>query len=93
METLILDKKIDYDGSQLHSHFALYEAQILGDSMVAFFGAAKVTDANLVDLIDLTSSNTIIAKEMLHFIIEHFPADLTLAVFRQRRSGVLHLLR
>jgi len=84
METLILDKRIDYDGSQLHSHFALYEANILGDSMVGFFGSANVADANLVDLIDLTSSNTIIAKEMLHFIIEHFPADLTLAVFRQR---------
>ena len=84
METQILDKRIDYDGSQLHSHFALFEADIVGDSMVAFFGSANVNEANLVDLIDHKSSNTIVAKEMLHFIVEHFPADLTLAVFRQR---------
>ena len=73
METAILDKRIDYDGSQLHSHFALYEANIIGDSMVGFFGSANVAEANLVDLIDHKSSNTIVAKEMLHFIIEHFP--------------------
>jgi hypothetical protein len=84
METAILDKRIDYDGSQLHSHFAIYEAGILGDSMVAFFGGANVTDNFLVDLIDKTANHTIVAKEMLHFIVEHFPADLTLAVFRQR---------
>jgi hypothetical protein len=84
MQTTILDKRIDYDGSQLHSHFALLEAQIMGDSMVAFFGGANVSNANLVDMIDRTSSNTIVAKEMLHFIVEHFPADLIFAVFRQR---------
>jgi hypothetical protein len=84
METTIMDKRINYDGSQLHSHFALFEAGILGDSMVAFFGSANVTDNYLVDMIDRTASHTIVAKEMLHFIVEHFPADLMLAVFRQR---------
>lgn len=84
METKIVDKKIDYDGGQLRSHWILDNFGIYGDAMVAFEGACNVQRRHMVDLEDLNSNSSIYSENMLHFIVEHFDISLKEAVFRQR---------
>ena len=83
MKTKFISKKIDYDGSQLRSHFAFNELGVAGDSIVSFIGAAAVKE-HMVDMEDKRSKEFIYSDRMLHFIIEHFDRDLEKAVLRKR---------
>ncbi|MBN1885342.1 MAG: DUF366 family protein [Candidatus Krumholzibacteriota bacterium] len=76
VETAVLDEGIDYDGTQLRSHFVRARGGIAGDGVVAFFGACEVSGEQLVDLEDREAGDRIVAKRMLHFIGEHFGAPL-----------------
>lgn len=73
-----------YDGSQLRSHFAYKTFGILGDSIVGFAGPCDVKTASMVDLEDATRGLHIYSENMLHFIVERFDDDLTLAITLQR---------
>jgi len=84
MKWVFIPKRIDYDGSQLASHFAYKSASLVGDSIVAFVGACDVRPEFMVDVADLASGCEIASRQMLHFIVEHFDADLERAVLRQR---------
>jgi len=84
MKTKYIGRRIDYDGTQIRSHWAYREFGIQGDSIVAFRGACEVPPANMVDLEDLRSGSRIAGPDMLHFIAEHFDTDLEKAVLRQR---------
>ncbi len=75
---------IDYDGSQLRSHFIRKIAEIRGDGIVAFSGACYVRGENLVDLEDAENGSTIVAGGMLHFICEHFQVPLAEMNYRLR---------
>lgn len=79
-----ITNRIDYDGSQLASHFAYKTASLVGDSVVAFIGACDVSFKSMVDVADLEARCKILSREMLHFIVEHFDAGLESAVLRQR---------
>lgn len=77
-------ERIAYTGGQLHSHWAYRAFDLLGDSAVAFIGACDVKPEFMKDVEDLKAGSRIYSEEMLHFIIEHFDADLDRAILRQR---------
>ena len=87
LATHALDRRLDYDGSQLASLFAYREAGVAGDSVVSFRGACRVTDETMVDVEDHRAGATIAADDMLHFIAERFDERLEAMVLRQRLFG------
>lgn len=84
IETLWADETISYDGGQLRSHWILERFGIVGDAAVAFLGPCDVRFEHMVDVEDRIARSAISSQLMLHFIAEHFDADFTLAVYRQR---------
>lgn len=83
MKSTYIQEPIDYTGEQLRSNFAYRTCGILGDSIVAFSGKCDVQREHMVDIEDLAAGNAIYSESMLHFITEHFRADLEHAVLRQ----------
>lgn len=84
MKWKFIKKSIVYTGRQLSSHWIYKNFNILGDSIVAFTGEAKVEKDDLVDLEDEKAGFFIESSEMLHFIVEHFGIDLEIGIHRQR---------
>lgn len=84
MHSFLLDDKIDYDGSQLRSHWVCEQTGQTGDAIVSFCGAASVTEEHMVDLDDLKAKDWIASSSMVHFIAEHFNADLMHVILLQR---------
>lgn len=84
MESLFIDKKFAYDGSQLRSLFAYLEHGILGPSIVSWVGPCSIPFSHMVDGEDLLEQAVIQGDEMLHFIIEIFDRDLFSGVALQR---------
>ncbi len=83
MKTKFISKALNYDGSQLRSHFAFESFNIVGDSIVSFIGGCEVS-SHMVDLADKKKNEFIYSEKMLHFIIEHFDDDLEKAILRKR---------
>ncbi len=84
MRSQFIDKKIDYDGSQLKSHWIFDMTGVLGDTVVSFIGGCDVSLDHMVDLVDKKNKCKIFSKKMLHFILEHFDTDIEKAILRQR---------
>ncbi len=84
VETSWTGRTLDYDGSQLRSHFIREETGLDCDAVIAFAGACDVRGSSLVDLEDAETGSTIISTSMLHFIGEHFQCPLREANFRLR---------
>jgi hypothetical protein len=84
VQAKFIDKKIEYDGTQLTSHWALKNFDLQGDSIVAFIGPCNVQREKLVDIVDKKRNQPIFSEEMLHFIAEFFDLDLEKAILRQR---------
>ncbi|MGB9876483.1 MAG: DUF366 family protein [bacterium] len=84
LKSLFIPDRILYDGTQIHSHWAYRKFSLLGDSIVAFIGPCDVKREEMVDLEDLNKGETIRAKEMLHFICEHFNCEMREIVLLQR---------
>lgn len=74
---------------KLYSHFAFTHFGIRGDAIVAFLGGCDVRGDELVDLADRRAGETIVAAQMLHFIVEHFGVPLAEAAWRQRMLVVI----
>ncbi|NLV21902.1 MAG: DUF366 family protein [Syntrophomonadaceae bacterium] len=83
IKTLVTDKQLAYDGTQLQSHWIYRNFGLIGDAAVAFIGESNVTLDNMIDLIDVHRKESIYSPLMLNFIIEHFNPDLELAIYRQ----------
>lgn len=79
-----LEREQAYDGTQLRSHFIAQQTGAFGDAICAFAGPADVPLNHMVDLADVAARAPIFSKKMLHFIVEHFHADLDLMIARQR---------
>ena len=79
-----IQEEIAYTGAELASHFALRRFGVVGDSMVAFVGPCDVPLERMADLEDVRRAAPIRSPRMLHFLAEHFDADLKAAVLRQR---------
>ncbi len=84
MKTKFIENKINYDGSQLKPLYAYVNHQLPGDSIISFEGACNVSLDHMVDMEDMVVKAEIKSDHMLHFIIEHFPANLIAAVALQR---------
>lgn len=78
-----LPHPIHYDGSQLRAHWIYEQTGLVGDSIVAFVGGARVEAAHMVDLEDRARQAWIASEQMLHVIIEHFQFALTPTVMLQ----------
>lgn len=76
LETRWLERKLDYSGRELRSHFIRETAGIQTDGVIAFSGACGVSGDRLVDLEDAEDGSVIKARRMLHFIGEHFQCSL-----------------
>lgn len=83
MKSQYIPETIIYTGEQLQSNFAYRRCGILGDSIIAFSGKCEIQKEHMVDIEDLRAGNAIYSGSMLHFIAEHFKADLEHAVLRQ----------
>ena len=83
MITKFEEKKIDYDCSQLRSHWILEEFGIRGDACLSFVGACDVKPDYMIDLEDLHQGNEIRSKKMLHFITEIFRNDIFSSILMQ----------
>jgi len=81
---LFIPDEIAYTGEQLRSHWAYANYDLVGDSIVAFVGPCDVKPQHMRDVEDLKASSRIYSERMLHFLVEHFDADLQRAVLRQR---------
>lgn len=84
-----IPRQIKYDGSQIKSLWAYKQFRIQGDSIVAFVGKCDIPFANMVDQEDVLAKSRIYSPLMLHFIVEHFDADLDKAILRQRLLAVI----
>ncbi|NJE11435.1 DUF366 family protein [Thermococcus sp. MAR1] len=79
MELLIVrDRRIDYDGSAIGSHWAYRNFGILGNSLVIFRGRCDVKVEEMIDIEDLRASKEIKSDDMIHYIIEVFDLVNTL---------------
>ena len=84
MKSLVLDKNLKYDGTQLCSHFAYKNYGLAGDSIVAFTGPVDVKLTEMVDIEDVINKEPISSDRMLSFIIEVFDQNLAGMVCLQR---------
>lgn len=91
MNSLFISKRIDYTGEQLRSHYIYEQCGIRGDAIIAFCGSCDVKREAMVDVEDLVAQNKIYSEDMLHFLVEHFDADLERIILRQMLlAAVVH---
>jgi hypothetical protein len=81
LDIKFIEKKINYDGSQLSNHWIYKNYSIMGDAGVCFIGKCDVKD--IVDIEDILDKQKIEANDMLHFIVEIFNKDLLFGVALQ----------
>ena len=84
METLFIDKEIDYTGTQLAPHWIYKNFNIMGDAIVSFIGACDVNLEHMVDIEDVINDEPIYSKKMLNIIEENFSSSLIEMVYKQR---------
>jgi len=83
IKTLVIDKPLAYDGTQMQSHWIYKNFGLIGDAAVAFTGEVNVGLDKMIDLIDVHRKESIYSPLMLNFLIEHFNPNLELAIYRQ----------
>jgi hypothetical protein len=83
MRSRFLKEELTYTGEQLRSLYALDTFSVAGDSIISFVGPSDVPIREIVDIDDLKAGRRLQAPKMLHFIAEHFEADLEKAILRQ----------
>ena len=83
LKTYLCDKPIDYDGSQLRNHWIYDEFDLLGNTIIAFVGSARVDLDHMVDKEDVRNKAPIYSPKMLHFIAEWFGDSLEQAILLQ----------
>nr|WP_152878682.1 DUF366 family protein [Thermococcus sp. 101 C5] len=69
---VIKDRRIDYDGSAIRSHWAYRNFGILGNSLVVFRGKCDVKVEEMIDIEDLRQKKEIKSDDMVHYITEIF---------------------
>lgn len=84
MQTLFIDKEIDYTGVQLAPHWIYKNFNIMGNAVVAFVGACDVSLEHMVDIEDVVNNEPIYSKKMLSIIEENFNSSLVEMVYKQR---------
>jgi uncharacterized protein len=93
MQTLWLDTKQVYDGSQLSPLSNYLKHGVLGDSVISWCGPCRVSLEHMMDGEDLRVQSKIEGDRMLHFIFELFHFPLSSAVALQRLLGEVLILK
>ena len=84
MIAYFINRRIKYNGLQIHSRWAFKQTGIVGECIVAFIGSCNIPSKNIVDMDDLRKGAKIASPSMLHFIIEFFELNLEKAILHQR---------
>lgn len=84
MQIKFLGQNINYDGSQLRSHWIFDTTELSGNAAVAFVGGCNVLPEYMVDLADKNAGCKIYSEDMLHFIVERFDCSLNEMILHQR---------
>ena len=84
MKIKFIDQAIDYDGTQLVSHWIYKNFELADNAAVAFIGKCDVRTEKMVDLSDSLAGKNIYSEKMLHLIVELFDTDLTRTILLQR---------
>lgn len=88
MKTLFVSKTKNalknYDGSQLRPLFCYENFGLKGNAMISWVSPTNVTLEHMVDYEDKIQLEKICGDQMLHFMIEFFPANLAFGVMAQR---------
>ena len=84
MQTLFIDKQIDYTGIQLAPHWIYKNFNVMGNAVVAFIGSCDVSLEHMVDIEDVINDEPIYSKKMLNIIEEDFNSSLVEMVYKQR---------
>ena len=80
-----IDKKFEYNGSQIEPIWAFNEFQIRGSSIITWRGSMDIKPDNLKDFADIGLE--IKSNDALHCMVEFFdcqPANMRIAYLRQR---------
>lgn len=84
MQIKFIDQKINYDGSQLRSHWIFDTTELAGNAIAAFIGECNVLSEHMVDLVDKNAGCRIYSEDMLHFVVERFDCSLNEMILHQR---------
>jgi len=84
MQTLYVNNKLDYSGSQFEPHWIYKNFKLESDSIVSFIGNADIPLENILKIKDQSGEVFTCSDLMLHFVIEHFDNNLDIAVYRKR---------
>ena len=84
MRTLLSDRELTYQGTELRPGWLAEAFGVAGEAVVAWLGPCHVPTKNLVDLEDAAAGAEIHAARMLHFLAEHPGETLWAGVLRQR---------
>lgn len=84
LKTKFIPQIIDYDGSQISSHWIFKNFNLIGDVLISFRGKCEVNFEKMLDLINLKKKSPISSEDMLHFLGEFFERDLVKGIFLQR---------
>jgi hypothetical protein len=84
MKSMWLEKKLDYDGTQLRPLFNYLQHRLDGPSVLGFRGACQVDFAHMIDGEDLREKSAIAGSDMVHLLIEFYHLNLFSAVAFQR---------
>ena len=84
MHARFVDTTEVYDGSQLRGGWVEECFGIEPDCIAAWTGPCDVAREHMIDLEDLEAGDTIVAREMVHFVAEHRDGDLARTALRQR---------
>ena len=89
MEVLIVrDRRIDYDGSAIQSHWAYRNFGILGNSLVVFRGKCNVKVEEMIDIEDLRQKKEIRSEVSYLFLAELlFSCSVLRRMFYHLRRG------
>ncbi len=82
----VLNKRLNYDGTQLRPLWAFEVFGVHGSSIVVFRGGMNVSREQIRDLKDKREGKEIKGEDLIHFIIEVIapPGDLKHAYYAQR---------
>ena len=84
MRTHLAETTEAYDGSQLRGGWIGEHFGLEPDCVVAWVGPCDVAREHMIDLEDLEAGDVIVAREMVHLIVEHSDGDVARTALRQR---------
>jgi hypothetical protein len=77
-------KTVTFDGSQLTPLWACANADIVGDAIISFRGPLDVPPERMPDVENRGRGKSLVAQDMVHFVVEYFGCDLECSMLIRR---------